>query len=187
MLTETDCGRRPMSTDYGRKETTDVRRNRWSVGNGASINIMNEPWLRGKDGAWLPSPQAQGVHNFTVNDLMLPNVKLDNEFHSVLEVIHDICSNENKEIAGIFAMLVWVLWNNENESGQSMGFKACQLWEDWLLVQKLQQHSPQTELQQQDIKWQKSSLGWYNCNVDAGFHKERNKTSTARCLRDHMG
>jgi hypothetical protein len=30
--------------------------------------------LRGLDGAWIPLPQAQGVHNFNVNDL--PNVKM---------------------------------------------------------------------------------------------------------------
>ncbi|MCI29646.1 hypothetical protein A2U01_0050855, partial [Trifolium medium] len=33
---------------------------RWSVGNGASIKVMHEPWLRGAGGAWMPSPQDQG-------------------------------------------------------------------------------------------------------------------------------
>ncbi|PNX89307.1 ribonuclease H, partial [Trifolium pratense] len=49
---------------------------RWSIGNGASIKIMSEPWLRGEVGAWLPSPQPQGLHNFKVHDLMLHNVKM---------------------------------------------------------------------------------------------------------------
>jgi hypothetical protein len=41
---------------------------------------MSEPWLRGKDGAWVPSPQVQGVYDLHVSDLMLPNMKLwDNE------------------------------------------------------------------------------------------------------------
>ncbi|PNX86977.1 hypothetical protein L195_g043060 [Trifolium pratense] len=49
---------------------------RWGIRSGASIKLMSEPWLRGDDGAWLPSPQSQGVHNLTVNDLMIPNLKL---------------------------------------------------------------------------------------------------------------
>jgi hypothetical protein len=49
---------------------------RWRIGNGNSIKIMREPWLRDIEGAWLPSPQDQGVHNLFVNDLMLPNMKV---------------------------------------------------------------------------------------------------------------
>ncbi|WJX92416.1 hypothetical protein P8452_74062 [Trifolium repens] len=33
---------------------------RWCIGSGNSIKVMGEPWLRGMDGAWLPSPQIQG-------------------------------------------------------------------------------------------------------------------------------
>ncbi|WJX52986.1 hypothetical protein P8452_39038 [Trifolium repens] len=33
---------------------------RWRIGDGKSIKIMNEPWLRGLEGAWIPSPQEQG-------------------------------------------------------------------------------------------------------------------------------
>jgi hypothetical protein len=49
---------------------------RWSIGNGTSIKVMGEPWLRDKESAWIPSPQVQGVHNLTVNDLMCPNWKM---------------------------------------------------------------------------------------------------------------
>jgi hypothetical protein len=37
---------------------------------------MDDPWLRGSDGAWIPSPQVQGVHNLKVCDLMVPNMKV---------------------------------------------------------------------------------------------------------------
>jgi hypothetical protein len=37
---------------------------------------MSEPWLRDTEGAWIPSPQVQGVHNLFVNDLLIPNTKL---------------------------------------------------------------------------------------------------------------
>jgi hypothetical protein len=49
---------------------------RWCIiENGTSIKVMGEPWLRDKEGAWLPSPQVQGVHSFTINDTIL-NMKL---------------------------------------------------------------------------------------------------------------
>jgi hypothetical protein len=49
---------------------------RWRIGNGASINIMSQPWLRERNEAWIPSPQAQGVYNLNVSDLMIPNMKM---------------------------------------------------------------------------------------------------------------
>jgi hypothetical protein len=53
---------------------------RWIVGNGANIKVMNDPWLRERDNTWIHSPQLQGVHNLTVNELMLPNLKVwDND------------------------------------------------------------------------------------------------------------
>jgi hypothetical protein len=49
---------------------------RWRIGNGDNIKVMNEPWLRDLEGAWVPSPQDQGVYNLNVNDLMIPNVRM---------------------------------------------------------------------------------------------------------------
>jgi hypothetical protein len=39
--------------------------------------VMSEPCLREEDGLWVKSPK--GAHNITVNDLLLPNVKMWNK------------------------------------------------------------------------------------------------------------
>ncbi|MCH81027.1 cytochrome P450, partial [Trifolium medium] len=114
---------------------------------------------------------------------------------SVSAVIHAMCSAGDREIAGRFAVLIWILWNNRNnkvwndatESGQGLGYKAKQLWHDWFSVQTLQNGRHQNPEQLQPIQWQKPSHGWFKCNVDAGFHKELNKTSSGWCIRDHLG
>ncbi|PNX92542.1 ribonuclease H [Trifolium pratense] len=48
---------------------------RWSIGGGDKINIMKDPWLRGSDERWVPSPQEEGVYQLFVNDLLLDNYK----------------------------------------------------------------------------------------------------------------
>ncbi|PNX78441.1 hypothetical protein L195_g034419 [Trifolium pratense] len=63
-------------TLYMTGSVLELSRKRWIVGDGTSINVMTDPWLRGKEGAWISSPQIQGAHNITLNELMLPNVKM---------------------------------------------------------------------------------------------------------------
>jgi ribonuclease HI len=117
------------------------------------------------------------------------------QVNNTSSLIFAICSGVDKEKAGIFATVMWVLWNNRNnkvwndvaESGISLGFKALQTWEEWFMVQNMQHGRQNTTQQQPNIVWQKPSFGWYKCNVDAGFHKELNKTSFGWCLRDHSG
>jgi hypothetical protein len=48
---------------------------RWIVGDGTKIRVMSDPWLREKDSVWVQSPQVQGAHDITVNDLMCPNIR----------------------------------------------------------------------------------------------------------------
>ncbi|KAK2423594.1 hypothetical protein QL285_034041 [Trifolium repens] len=312
---------------------------RWRIGNGTSINIMSEPWLRERDGAWIPSPQDQGVYNLNVSNLMIPNMKLwdkekieslfplhiakrivetpllnvveedkliwsdnidgnysvrsgyktlmqvnrledssvhrgewhslwkiqappkakhllwricrgclptrvrlqekhvpcqlscplcdhdfEDDWHAILtcntsvqarqaagldstllhrfqqartakDFILDVCANESIEDAGLFAMLTWVLWQNRNnkvwnteqETGRNLGLKARHLWCEWRDVQYLQQGVQHNEQQQLIHRWEKPQQGWYKCNIDASFHRALNKTSTAWCLRDHLG
>jgi hypothetical protein len=113
---------------------------------------------------------------------------------SVREATFAICSAESRETAGIFAMLVWLLWQNRNNKlwndeqvmGRSLGVKANYLWAEWNSMQQVQLGGNQVQ-QQQINTWRKPPQCWYKCNVDAGFHKDLNKTSTSWCLRDHMG
>ncbi|KAK2423957.1 zinc finger CCCH domain protein [Trifolium repens] len=94
-----------------------------------------------------------------------------------------------------FAVLVWTLWknrnnsvwNNEKETGRCLGVKARQLWTEWYMVQNMQQRTAVAVQQQQQLSWQRPPLNWYKCNVDAGFHQEVNKTSAGWCVRDHRG
>ncbi|PNY01265.1 pentatricopeptide repeat-containing protein, partial [Trifolium pratense] len=157
---------------------------RWSVDNGNNIKVMHDPWLRGTNGAWLPSPQDQvnvvsqqaDWHKlwsisaplkakhllWRISKGCLPtcmrlqekhvpcpllcpvcNQHNEDDWHVLFEcetsiqarqsaglvhtiesrlqqntnasqIIHMICSTEDKTTAGMFAMLVWTLWNNRN-------------------------------------------------------------------------
>jgi hypothetical protein len=114
---------------------------------------------------------------------------------NVKDVILDICANEDADTAGQFAVLVWLLWknrnnsvwNNEKETGRCLGVKARQLWTEWYTVQNMRQRTAVAAQHQQQTSWQHPPLNWYKCNVDAGFHQAVNKTSAGWCLRDHRG
>ncbi|GAU46165.1 hypothetical protein TSUD_301250 [Trifolium subterraneum] len=117
------------------------------------------------------------------------------QVRTAVDLIKSICYGEDRNIAGLFAMLLWVLWDNRNarvwneskEVGRSLGIKAKHLWEEWHSVQHHQQNNSHATSQQQPLSWQKLPWGWYKCKVDAGFHNEMNKTSTGWCLRNHWG
>jgi hypothetical protein len=48
---------------------------RWNIGDGNNIKVMEDCWIRGKDGGRVSAPQPQGVYNLCVKDLMLDGVK----------------------------------------------------------------------------------------------------------------
>ncbi|XP_045792146.1 uncharacterized protein LOC123886917 [Trifolium pratense] len=97
--------------------------------------------------------------------------------------------------AGKAAMLLWVLWQNRNnwvwnnmkEQGQQIGINAMRLWDEWEIVQAVNNSSRETDQQQYSLQWQPPSQGKYKCNVDAGFHNDVRKTSVGWCVRDHRG
>ena len=52
---------------------------RWSIGSGASISILNEPWLPNGEFISSDTPDAHIVQNFTINIMMNLYVKSQNE------------------------------------------------------------------------------------------------------------
>jgi hypothetical protein len=127
-----------------------------------------------------------------LDQVILPRLQ---QHASVRDLIFSVCSNEDCDTAGLFAMLLYALWSNRNsmvwnqtkEEGRTIGFKARYSWEDWNAVQQIQHGNNNSVQQQQVVRWEKPLPEWYKCNVDAAFHQELNKTSTRWCLRDHLG
>jgi len=52
---------------------------RWSIGSGATISILNEPWLSNGQFISSDTPGAHFIHNFTINSLMNLHDKSWNE------------------------------------------------------------------------------------------------------------
>ncbi|MCI26617.1 putative reverse transcriptase, partial [Trifolium medium] len=81
----------------------------------------------------LPIPSTQARQAAGLEQTIAPRLQ---QVCSAADVIFDICSTENKETTGTFAMLLWVLWNDRNnrvwndmnEPGTSLGVKARHLW-----------------------------------------------------------
>ncbi|KAK2423630.1 protein DETOXIFICATION [Trifolium repens] len=78
------------------------------------------------------------------------------------DLILDVCSTESMEVAGQFAMLAWVLWQNRNnkiwnasqDTGRNLGLKSRYMWDEWNDVQQVTQASRQIEQQQQLHRWE---------------------------------
>jgi len=66
---------------------------RWSIGTGATIPILNEPWLSNGEFIGSDIPSAHFVHNFTVNSLMNLYDKSWNE-QVVRQVFSDDIANK---------------------------------------------------------------------------------------------
>jgi hypothetical protein len=116
-------------------------------------------------------------------------------YNTAKELILHICQFESKDVAGKFAMLLWILWNNRNNSvwnnirepSQNLGAKSVFLWQEWHAAQLIITRPVQTENNQQQTQWQQPPFGWVKCNVDAGFHNEISLTSRGWCIRDNTG
>jgi ribonuclease HI len=114
---------------------------------------------------------------------------------NVRDLIMSLCSAEDTDTTGLFAMMVWVLWHNRNnkvwndtsELGRALGVKTRHLWEEWSAVHQVQNQHNSALQQHHNVRWEKPEQEWMKCNVDAALHSDLNKTSFGWCLRDHTG
>jgi hypothetical protein len=135
---------------------------------------------------------VQARHAAGLDSILAPHIHQAATLH---DFILNVCLTETNESAGLFAMLLWVLWQNRNnmvwnatqEIERHLGMKARYLWSEWSDVQRVQQDQRQTVQHQQLHSWEKPQQGWFKCNIDAGFYRDLNSTTTDWCLRDHMG
>jgi ribonuclease HI len=135
---------------------------------------------------------SQACNSAGLDNLLLPRLQ---QHIRARDVIFSVCSAADSDAAGLFAVLLMVLWSNRNnkvwndtsEPGRMLGLKARRLWDEWNSVQRHQQATTNPEQQQRLVRWEKPLSGCYKCNVDAAFHQDLNKTSTGWCLRDHLG
>jgi hypothetical protein len=88
---------------------------RWCIGDGSSIKVMGDPWLRELDGRWVTSPQNQGVHNLYLQHLMLPNSKQ----WDVVKIKSLFSDQEAKKILAVPLLntveVDKLIWNEEND------------------------------------------------------------------------
>jgi hypothetical protein len=126
---ESKIGNNPSYAWRGIWKARDILINgcRWRIGNGANIRVMHDPWLRGLEGAWISSPQEQGVYNLQLNDLMVPNMKIwDTEKIQSLFPVHVV--NRIMDIPLIDNMdddkVVWVD-NAYGDYSVKSGYKLC--------------------------------------------------------------
>ncbi|XP_058774349.1 uncharacterized protein LOC131648625 [Vicia villosa] len=111
---------------------------RWSIGTGSQINVMCDPWLRGRREGCLQGPQVHGAYNITVNNLMLPNSKqwdmrkLTEMFDcaAVEDIIHVPLLEEVME-----DRLIW----SEDQSGNYSVRSGYRLWRKAKLNQNVEE------------------------------------------------
>ncbi|XP_058732901.1 uncharacterized protein LOC131604482 [Vicia villosa] len=113
-------------------------------------------------------------------------------FDDARALIFDICSREDRKIVGRVAVMLEViwrnrnnkLWNNEQEDATTLGLISLSNWQAWLAAQKVQI----TDNHPQHLsKWDPPNLGWFKCNVDAGFNSQKGTTNRGWCVRDNFG
>jgi ribonuclease HI len=122
-----------------------------------------------------------------------------NHFDNARNLIFDMCWNENKDVAGKAATLLWfmgqnrnnLVWNDNNSSAQQIGVQAAQFWQQWALINgrldEQQQHIYQQTTVSREEQWQPPPIGYLKCNVDASCYNMAGATGWGWCLRDHNG
>ncbi|GAU21836.1 hypothetical protein TSUD_176820 [Trifolium subterraneum] len=99
---------------------------------------------------------AAGLNNVILHKL--------NNFNYAADLVSDICSHEDRNVAGRVATLIWNLWQNRIE-------------EVWNNSKLLPVQAPRV---QNNTRWMKLQEGWIKCNVDAVLFIDQGITTTVR-------
>ncbi|XP_058784473.1 uncharacterized protein LOC131659278 [Vicia villosa] len=124
-----------------------------------------------------------------LSDLLEPRL---HKFSDVKSLIFNICSSEDRMVAGRFAVMMDVLWKNRNdfiwhnekEEAPKLGMITFRNWHDWLTAQRTQGRENNV---QNITNWNPPAEGWLKCNVDAGFNSHVGTTNRGWCIRDKRG
>ncbi|XP_058761487.1 uncharacterized protein LOC131634881 [Vicia villosa] len=110
----------------------------------------------------------------------------------IKSLILAICSKEEKEVSGRFAVMIDVIWKNKNdyvwhnekEEATILGVRATHIWNDWF---QAQEDSTNNVRSHHALVWSAPSVGWLKCNVDAAFNNNNGTTNRGWCVRNHLG
>jgi hypothetical protein len=116
-------------------------------------------------------------------------------FNNAADLLFDICSNADSDIAGRVASLLWHIWQSRNDvvwnhtqlAPVQIGLQAFNAWQAWYAANNSQSADHHEAQNNNYPRWKKPSEGWIKLNVDAAFFRDQNKTSTACCVRRDDG
>lgn len=90
----------------------------------------------------------------SLGDIITPRLQTFNEAGTIIQ---DICSKEDKMVAGRVVVMLWVLWNNRNnwlcndkkEKANNLGMQAFNSWMDSFMAQNFQLDNDNDQQSQQ--------------------------------------
>jgi hypothetical protein len=135
----------------------------------------------------MPCWEAAGLSNVIVQRVQ--------NFNNAADLLFDICSNNDNNIAGQVATLMWhiwqsrndVIWNNTQVSPIQIGLQSFNTWQAWYAANCSQSNNQQAAQTITIPRWSKPSEGWLKINMDAAFFRDQRQTSVACCVRRDNG
>ncbi|PNX93884.1 ribonuclease H, partial [Trifolium pratense] len=114
---------------------------------------------------------------------------------TAMDHIFALCSNENNDIVGRVAMLLWSIchnrndkiWNDNIQMPSQIESHAFDAWNNLYSVHNLHINRVSMTIEPDLLRWVKSNPGWVKCNVDVAFVTGSGKTSLGLCFRDSNG
>ncbi|GAU18498.1 hypothetical protein TSUD_366810 [Trifolium subterraneum] len=111
-------------------------------------------------------------------------------------VIFTLLQQVDKDKTGIFAIIIWSIWNQRNDKvwrnkdtpQQTVILRAMNFLNDWKNIISVQT-STSVDMQAETTltKWKKPSPGRIKCNIDVAFPSNTNLIGIGICIRDETG